>query len=112
MARPRPLRLAALALVLAASACPPPIILPVLPTLTPTEDRAIRSTLAAASSTSSSIGIPPRPCPEHTARAEPGGKCKPIPCGGQCRTDQRCDELAIVPRCVARQPTETTAVSQ
>jgi len=112
MPRPQPLRLAVFALALVASACPPPIVLPVLPTLTPAEDRAVRSTLAAASSTNSSISIPPRPCPEHTARSEPGAKCKPIPCGGQCRADQRCDELAIVPRCVARDPIETTAVSQ
>ena len=99
----------ALALCLAAGACVAPVVLPVLPALSPAQDQAVRSTLAAASSSGSSIGIPPRLCPEHTARAEPDGKCQPIPCGGQCRGDQRCDELAIVPRCVAR---ETAQVSQ
>jgi len=92
----------ALALCLAASACPPAVIVPVLPALTPAQDNAVRSTLAAAASPNSSIGIPPRPCPEHTARTDPDGKCRPLPCGGQCREGQRCDETAIVPRCVVR----------
>jgi len=89
-----------LPLVAALGACAP---LPIqLPNLTPTEDHALRSTLSAASSTNSSIGIPPRPCPEHYARSAPGEKCKPIPCGGQCREDQRCDEAAVLPRCVEK----------
>ncbi|HEY8207266.1 MAG TPA: hypothetical protein VIG99_07285 [Myxococcaceae bacterium] len=92
--------LAAFAAVLGACV---PIPLPFTPpNLTPTEDRALRSTLSAASSTGSSIGIPDRLCPEHQARAAPGEKCKPIPCGGQCRADQRCDEALIVPRCVEK----------
>jgi hypothetical protein len=74
----------------------------VTPNLTPTEDQALRTTLSAATSSSSSVSIPPRPCPEHQARSAPGEKCKPIPCGGQCRGDQRCDETALVPRCVEK----------
>ena len=95
------------ALLIALGACPPPqpiLILPVipLPALTPAEEKAVRSTLSAATSSESSISIPARPCPEHTARAESRGQCLPVPCGGQCRQDQRCDEIALVPRCVAR----------
>jgi hypothetical protein len=84
-------------------ACAPIPLLITPPNLTPTQDRALRSTLSAATSTGSSVSIPDRPCPEHSARSEPGAKCKPIPCGGQCRQDQRCDEAAIVPRCVELQ---------
>ncbi|HVE85680.1 MAG TPA: hypothetical protein VND93_22655 [Myxococcales bacterium] len=73
-----------------------------LPALSANQDAAVRSTLAAASSPSSSISIPDRPCPAHTGRAEPGGQCRPLPCGGQCHQGQRCDETAIVPRCVSR----------
>lgn len=93
----RPFRTAALAAAL--GACVP---IPGVPQLTPTQDAAVRTTLAAATNPRSSVGIPPRPCPEHTARSEPGGKCKPLPCGGQCREGQRCDEAALVPRCVPR----------
>ncbi|HYV49073.1 MAG TPA: hypothetical protein VFA20_29640 [Myxococcaceae bacterium] len=96
------LRLLPLAVALGACA---PIPIPITPpNLTATQDRAIRSTLSAASSTASSVSIPARPCPEHYARSEPGEQCKPIPCGGQCREDQRCDETAIVPRCVEKSP--------
>jgi len=92
-----------LSLVAALGACAPVSLIPITPpNLTPTEDRALRSTLSAATSTNSSVSIPPRPCPEHYARSAPGEKCKPIPCGGQCRGDQRCDEAAIVPRCVEK----------
>jgi hypothetical protein len=91
-------RSSSIAALLALAGCVPLPFAP--PALTPTEDRAVRSTLAAATSTGSSISIPARPCPEHYARPEPGEQCKPIPCGGQCRGDQRCDEAALVPRCV------------
>lgn len=92
-----------LPLVAALGACVPLPLIPITtPTLTPTEDQAVRSTLSAATSSNSSVSIPPRPCPEHSARSAPGEKCKPIPCGGQCRDDQRCDEAALVPRCVEK----------
>lgn len=90
-----------LPLVAALGACIP--LIPITPpNLTPTEDRALRSTLSAATSSNASIGIPARPCPEHQARSGPGEKCQPIPCGGQCRGDQACDEAALVPRCVEK----------
>jgi len=95
-----------LPLVAALGACAPiPIPISVTPpNLTPTQDQALRSTLSAAASTNSSVSIPTRPCPEHSARSGPGEKCQPIPCGGQCREDQRCDEAALVPRCVEKSP--------
>jgi hypothetical protein len=99
----RSFRLAILALGFGACAqfpIPLPVVTP--PNLTPSQDQAVRSTLAAATSPSSSVGIPPRPCPEHSARSGPGEKCQPLPCGGQCQEHQRCDETAIVPRCVSR----------
>jgi hypothetical protein len=84
------------------SCAPIPLVLPPPPSLTPAEDRALRSTLSAATSTNTSTSIPDRLCPEHQARAAPGEKCRDLPCGGQCRSDQACDEAAIVPRCVAK----------
>lgn len=32
------------------------------------------------------------------------GLCEPIPCGGVCRSSERCDENGLIPRCVAVQP--------
>jgi hypothetical protein len=89
------------ALVVACAPIPIPIPL-TPPNLTPAEDHALRSTFSAATSSNSSVSIPDRPCSEHFARSAPGEQCKPLPCGGQCREDQRCDEAAIVPRCVEK----------
>lgn len=75
-----------------------------LPMLTPTTERAVTTTLGAAGTiaTSPLVKPPPRPCKEHHARPTPDSKCEPIPCGGRCGPDQRCDEIALVPTCIPR----------
>jgi hypothetical protein len=99
---PGPLRMSVawVGLALGGSGCVP--VASPLPS--PAAERAALTTLGAAGSTVSKplVKPPPRPCKEHHARPEPDAPCQPIPCGGRCAPDQRCDEAALVPTCVPR----------
>jgi hypothetical protein len=41
------------------------------------------------------------PCTPGHACNPKTGYCEAIPCGGNCRSDERCDERSLVPHCVS-----------
>jgi hypothetical protein len=56
--------------------------------------------LGAAAAQSHGQPVCPATCKAGAACNPSTGVCEPLPCGGVCRDDEQCNELALVPYCM------------